>query len=428
MKEQKHSKFQEEYSKIGKFDPINDIPNELLNKDAGKVGKEVYDGIIETLRKYCDLREDYYNIVALWIMGTYKHKWFLSYPYLFFNAMRGSGKTRILKLISELAYNGKLIASLNEAVMFRTAKNSTFCIDEFESVGGKEKASLRELLNAAYKRGMKVERLKKVQKKEGEIYEVEEFEVFAPICMANIWGMEEVLSDRCITLTLEKSTNRTITRLLEIFDIDENVLKIKENLKIWCRVCRCIDKKNIHYKAWNNIVLNTLNTHTTYTTHTTLTTTELEILKFIERSNLDSRNLELFFPLFILAGEISKTTIHQTILTAEELVKEKKEEDVTESRDVSLIDFIAKKRETEQFIPMPVLFGEFKDFIGEGDEKEWLNSIWMGRALKRLTFIIEKRRVRRGVEVRINFKKARDKIKLFKDVEVDDLNKEEKVA
>ncbi|KKK91466.1 hypothetical protein LCGC14_2712680 [marine sediment metagenome] len=65
-------------------------------------------GIIKILKNYLDLREDYYPIVAIWIIGTYLHKQFQSFPYLFFNAMKGSGKTRTLGLISWLQKNGAL--------------------------------------------------------------------------------------------------------------------------------------------------------------------------------------------------------------------------------------------------------------------------------------------------------------------------------
>ena len=46
--------------------------------------------------------------------------------------------------------------------------------------------------------------------------------------------------------------------------------------------------------------------------------------------------------------------------------------------------------------------------------EEWLNNIWMGRALQRLSLIKEKRRRNRGIEIRLNIKKAQDKIKMFK--------------
>jgi hypothetical protein len=91
------------------------------------------------------LRDDYYNIVALWIIGTYVHDNFSSYPYLFFNVMRGSGKSRLMGLVASLSKNGSVLISMSESVLFRTAKGRTLCIDEFEGINKKENQALREL-------------------------------------------------------------------------------------------------------------------------------------------------------------------------------------------------------------------------------------------------------------------------------------------
>ena len=42
--------------------------------------------------------------------------------------------------------------------------------------------------------------MKKKKTIEGEQQVVEEFEPYRPIIMANIWGMDEVLGERCIQL------------------------------------------------------------------------------------------------------------------------------------------------------------------------------------------------------------------------------------
>ncbi len=124
------------------------------------------------------------------------------FPYLFFNAMRGSGKSKTLRLVCKLSNDGNVMASPTEATLFRTF--GTLGIDEFEGVANKDKGSVRELLNGAYKKGILIQRMKKTKGIAGEDYVVENFEVFRPIIMANIWGMEEVLGDRCLTLILEK--------------------------------------------------------------------------------------------------------------------------------------------------------------------------------------------------------------------------------
>lgn len=389
--------------------------DELKEYASGEVSKKeikkMYPKIVKILKYYCDLDERYYNIVALWILGTYDHNSFSSYPYLFFNAMRGSGKTRILKLISYLAYKGELMVSMSEAVLFRTAKEHTFCIDELERIASREKKALKELLNAAYKKGMKVKRAKRIKGIE-EKYVIETFDVYCPIAMANIWGMEEVLSDRCITLTLEKSSNRNITRLMEDFETNSNILKLKEIFNV-VSVVKLV-KNNTLYTEWNNYInyiYNTNYTNNKYTKYTKYT----KFFEKVDKTSLDSRHLELFFPLFSIAALCGDKILDETIKTAEWIVKQRRSEAIVENKDVALIDFLSQKEPSSDFIHIKEITNEFKAFLEEDDESsKWTNTRWFGRALLRLNLVIQKRRVGRGIEVVINYQKAKDKIKLFK--------------
>jgi hypothetical protein len=386
---------------------------DLIKTDAnGTKLNRIYNDIIEVLKKYCDLKEEYYSIIALWIIGTYNHNNFPTYPYLFFNAMRGSGKSRILNLISKLCYNGKLVSNVSEAVLFRTAKDRTLCIDEFEEVGSKEKATLRELLNSAYKKGMSVERAIKTKGKDGEKYQIESFDVYCPIVMANINGVEDVLSDRCITLILEKSTNRGITRLIELFDQDPLILAIKEEFGVGSVVSdglKIINKWNTYTKTSIDIT-DTTDTH--YTKHTTTTTNTEDEYSFFSKildSSLEGRNLELFFPLFILAEQCK--VLDDFLKIAEEIVKEKKQEDFSESRDVSFLNFLSERNSDNLFISVTRITNEFAEVE---ENEDWVTPEWVGRALKRLGLIVEKKRMRTGREVIINYGKAKEKLRIFK--------------
>lgn len=410
-------------------------------KDLAKNGTEEekkelmmfgYHLIKDNLKKYCDLREDYYNLITLWIIGTYLHKEFRCYPYLFLNAMRGSGKTRILKLISSFSWNGVLIGSPSESVLFRTAYDSTMCIDEFESVGGKEKSALRELLNAAYKKGLKVKRNKKIKNKEEESYEIEEFDVYCPISMANIWGMEEVLSDRCLTLILEKSNDPVKTRLMELDGFDSEYRYLLEAVSSVV-MCSVVTVKNI-YNKWNNYISEDTNNYIHYTTlHNTLhytnnTEPDLKpefkrLFEKIKDVNLIGRDLELFFPLFIIANIFGEDILEQTLRTAYNITQERNQETKNENPDVMLIDYLVNYPKSEkEYVSIKEISKEFALFA---DGEDWINAKWVGRALKRLNLIYDKKRVGSGIKARINYSKAREKIKLFKDETLD--IKEEKV-
>jgi hypothetical protein len=421
------------------IDYLNKIVKEDLNKECNKdlelnIGgvkiskdslelkdktisclREAYDLIKQTIEKYVDLNERYYSLITLWILGTYFHDDFESYPYLFFNAMRGSGKSRTLKLICTLSKEGNVMASPTEAVLFRVS--GTLGIDEFEGLAGKDKATIRELLNSAYKKGTKVFRMKKKKTINGEELIAEEFEPYRPICMANIYGMEEVLGDRCITLILEKSNDPVKIRLVENFEDEENIKKTFQLLN-QCSLCNVVMEKNI-YKCWNNYILdrynNTLTTYYTYNTINTQTTKQHILLdnlfNKIHDSEVKGRNLELFLPLFFIANIISKKILEETIETAKIITEQKKSDESLESLDVLVYDFISKQNNVLEYISVKELTERFKQFSEEN--AEWLNSKWFGRALKRLNLVLDKKRKGHGIEVMLNVNKALEKLKIF---------------
>jgi len=377
--------------------------------------KEAYLNIMDLLDYYMDMPDDQKNIITLWVIGTYFHKNFNAFPYLFINAMRGSGKTRLLKIITAVAKQGQLLNSLTDAVLFRTV--GTLGIDEFEGLGHKDKTSLRELLNSGYKKGTKVFRMKKKKSVDGEEQVVEAFEPYRPIVLANIWGMEEVLGDRCICVVLEKSLDSSKTKLIENFS---DILHIKSTEMLLlevskCSLCSVVSPENI-YKQWNDYVksIYTLTTLTTITTlnHTNYTKNNEELFNKINETEVDGRHLELFLPLFLIASEIEGPEIlEKTLKYAKRISQDKKMEELTESKDVMLYTLVSKE-EPGKWKSVKALTSVFKLMIGE--ELEWLNSKWIGRALKRLNLVKEKRRVSDGIEVMLDIEKAKLKEKIFK--------------
>ena len=47
------------------------------------------------------------------------------------------------------------------------------------------------------------------------------------------------------------------------------------------------------------------------------------------------------------------------------------------------------------------------------EDDRWISTKYVGRALKRLNLIIEKKRMARGVQVTLNVAKATEKIRMF---------------
>lgn len=380
--------------------------------------KECYSNLIDVLREYCDIKEEYYNIIALWIIGTYFHGNFPTYPYLFINAMKGSGKSRLERLIVFCSNDGSVLNSLTEAVLFRTT--GTLGIDEFEGISRKGNEALKELLNSAYKKGITVKRMKKMKTMEGEKQVVEEFNVYRPIVIANIGGIEPVLSDRCLVLIVDKSDKTFIINLIEIFEDEPLVIETKKILSslakdpTLCRLCHVVSLRSV-YRGWNSHLkrhnsLHINDTNNTNNTNDTNDTNDMVLYNKIIKAGISGRELELVFPLFIIAREVGNLDL--TIQQLQEIILEKRQEDAIETTDISLIEYVSQETEHNRFIYTQEIVRRFREFLQS--EEEWINDRWLGRALKRLNLIKEKRRRTRGREVMLDISKAQEKLRMFK--------------
>jgi len=392
------------------------VEEKLTPKQVKKELKKLHKQIIESLKYYMDLSEEDYTLIAIWIIGTWFHKEFSTYPYLFFNAMKGSGKSRVLNLITYLSKDGDKLTSLTEAVLFR--EKGTLCIDEFEGIGKKGDENLRELLNTAYKKGGKVKRMKKIKSKEGEKQVVEVFEVYRPIVMANIWGIEEVLGDRCIEIILEKSNNPIITKIIENFDENFQIVEVVTQIsKVYGSCGSFGDVFKEVQKEWNNFVKMKYNkTTTSKTSKTSLTSTSSTssiLYNKINKTGLEGRDLELFLPLFLIADECG--ILDKMLEISVKITKGKKEKDIYEGKDIQLYDFISHF-EVMDYIRVSELNQRFRSFVGSEEKDKWPNTWWLGQALKRLKLIKEKKRSN-GILVILDIDKAKEKIKIFKSPE-----------
>ena len=392
---------------------------------------ECYKEIKHLLKEYIDTSEENYTLISLWILGTYFHGEFATYPFLFFNAMKGSAKTRTLKLISALGSkgNGFVQNSITEAGLFRIPKGTTTCIDECEQVGSKEKQTLRELLNSAYKKGTQIKRMKKVKSKEGENQVSETFEPYIPIALANIWGLDEVLSDRSITLILERSDNPFFTKKIEDFDTNPRFIELKRTLERISVVCVVKLRSKTYIQHWNeyinmkykytNIIYITNNTNYI---NNTISATELlneqtSLFNKIDESEISGRNFELFFPLILVAQELGEEEFNAFLPIAKKIVSDKKGEDSFESKDSSLYEFVALHCISLEEYPIKTITMKFREFLGEEHGQDsWLNEKWIGKALKRLNLVSGKKRMNTGIIVTLDIGKAKEKLKIFKDI------------
>ena len=359
--------------------------------------KKLFEDLIDIFEYYLDDIPENYVIYSLWTIGVQFHEQFITYPYLFINAIKGSGKSRLLRLISEIS-DGKFTTAITEAGLYRT--KGLLCIDETESLHSKEKQALREILNSSYKKGQKIIRMKKTKSKSEEKFEAEELETYRPIALANIYGMDDILGDRCITRILEKSDDGKKTKIIEDYTNDKNIIEIKKlisNIK---------EKNNFKFdgnifQEWNDFIKNNHKTK------------NFELFSKLKDTEINGRNLELFFPLLVIALNINEKIFDFVLEICNKISIEKKDKDFYESTDVKVYEFISELEENENKLSsIKKLLSEFKNKYEIYED--WTNPKWFSRELHKLNLVLEQKRSSEGYLMKLNIKKAKEKLGMFK--------------
>jgi hypothetical protein len=342
-----------------------------------KPSKLIFDEVNSIFKEYLDTTDLNYTLLSTWVLGTYSHSQFETFPLFTVNARKQSGKTRTLKLSSALSCgsDGSISTSVTETFLFRHQTGAVF-FDEQESIGSREKGALRETINACYKRGNKIIRYVEKKTSEGRTYVEEEFRPFYPIGLANIYGFNDVISDRAIQIILQRS-GRKQSKLVEDFSTNPKILRLKKELSTLK-----IQYPQGIFTAWNSFV------------NGGKPQKGLEdIFKKIHDSGLSGRPLELFFPLFLISEKFGYFDLFLEKVMEYIAIQES---DSLESVDDLLHEFVFKMNYTG-FVPLTKILSDFRQTFEEPES--WVNSKWLGKALKRLGFIKKKRHVDGKVQV-----------------------------
>lgn len=145
------------------------------------------------------------TFVAVWGLATYFHQLFLTFPRLNLVGERGCGKSKVLGILHAVAWNAYLSLVPTSAVLYRLIQETrpTLLLDECEGLSGNESRDILAIINSGYKRGGVVLRC------EGErINRVEPFQVYSPLALAGINGLNATTEDRAIRIVMQRGTMR----------------------------------------------------------------------------------------------------------------------------------------------------------------------------------------------------------------------------
>ncbi len=350
--------------------------------DGGKIVEKtkLYRMVRSAFEDYMEFQDETdYDFLTLWTIGTYVFPIFGAYPYVFIGGIKGVGKTKLLTLLSLMAFNAIFSGNLSSAALFRLIQSgrATVLLDESEKLDNPERAQeLRCLLLNGYKRGGLVYRVNK------DTGRPEPFEVYSPKAIANIRGLEDILEDRCVSIVIVKGKTDVIDREPEIED--PRWEKIRDALYTFA-----------------------------LTHHKRIVQIKNEIGKLEE---LRARSREIWLPILTLAKFFDEGRgLYDRILKyAIQKEDERLVENITETREYLLVQALtklvqSKKNSSEIYEDGYLPVHKIKDALAEyfDGEQRWLTSRWIGKALRRLGFK-DKRRVGTGYEYLIPADKVSD--------------------
>lgn len=204
--------------KAGNIQKADVTPSKLV-RELEKYIREIY---------YTD-DETIYKVIALYIYSTYFYQLFGETAYLHITGEKGTGKSLICRILELFCFCSKYVVAASEAAIFRciSCEGGTFILDEMENIGSREKANdsmMATILKAGYNRGCG--QTIRCNTEDGT---VERFCLYSPKIIANIFGIDDVVSDRCIKIPVKKfASDLTKDKLnIKIFEY-ENKHNFKE--------------------------------------------------------------------------------------------------------------------------------------------------------------------------------------------------------
>ncbi len=229
------SEIPKQYKLTGVPDPLRFSVNGIktYHKGAEIRGVKLYTWIYDFLSKHIVFKAQWQLVITvLWIIGTYLHRCFDLYPYLWISSpTKRCGKTLVLEILAEMCFNSDGIQTApTEAVLFRQAAITagTLCWDEAEAlIDDKKKGERNSILNVAFRKGGKVARC------EGENHEVKNYEVYRPIALAGISSLPDTAADRSLKIELIRKRKDEDVMRLKIRRLQSELQSLRDALHIF---------------------------------------------------------------------------------------------------------------------------------------------------------------------------------------------------
>ena len=198
---------------------------------TGKVGGDLhatFRKIAATYREFVDFSDpNTFEYLAAWTVGTYFFRIFNYFPYLHFTGVKEVGKSKVMRIMSQLCFNGVLSVSITDASQFRIITDllPSLFLDESENLGDKTYSERRAMLLGGYERGSEALRTAKT----GDDWRVRFYENYSPRAFGSIQHMDDTLLSRTVTIEMMRSFDERIKNA-EVELLDKRFAALRDAL------------------------------------------------------------------------------------------------------------------------------------------------------------------------------------------------------
>jgi len=182
--------------------------------------ERLLDDIKAFMKKNYEAAEQWFDIMALYVLMTWVFDRFTAVPYLRFQGEWGTGKTRALEVTAELSYNSQRFAgNITGAVLFRSIDGvrGTLCIAEADCRFSDATSDIAKVFNGGYKVGFPVLRCGTAEQN----FPINSFYIYGPkILTTRLKYSDEATESRCLTFetTRQKLRKNVLRQIIPLND------------------------------------------------------------------------------------------------------------------------------------------------------------------------------------------------------------------
>jgi hypothetical protein len=212
----------------GEIVPVYEAPPGEGHQD----GEALLRSVESFISKFVILPEGALLPLAVWAVATHLFSVFDAFPYVAITSpARRCGKTRLLEVLGLLCARPERTSNISEAALFRLIEKErpTLLLDEMEQLREKSERAqiLRNLLNAGNRRDAVA-----IRCAEGGA-QIERHKVFCPKALATIGSLPDTISDRAISILMQRKTPDERTERFLFQRAKPEAWKIRKAIAAW---------------------------------------------------------------------------------------------------------------------------------------------------------------------------------------------------